>query len=35
MNATIAIGDIQLTFVSGGRLRIDGGNMFGVIPRVL
>ena len=35
MNATISIGDIQLTFVSGGRLRIDGGNMFGVIPRVL
>jgi glyoxylase-like metal-dependent hydrolase (beta-lactamase superfamily II) len=35
MNAPISIGDIQLTFVSGGRLRIDGGNMFGVIPRVL
>lgn len=35
MNARIRIGDIELTFVSGGRLRIDGGNMFGVIPRVL
>jgi glyoxylase-like metal-dependent hydrolase (beta-lactamase superfamily II) len=35
MNRTIAIGDMRLTFVSGGRLRIDGGNMFGVIPRVL
>jgi glyoxylase-like metal-dependent hydrolase (beta-lactamase superfamily II) len=29
------IGDIQLRFVSGGRLRIDGGNMFGVVPRVM
>jgi len=35
MNATIPIGDIQLTIVSGGRLRVDGGNMFGVVPRVL
>ena len=35
MNASISIGDIQLTFVSGGRLWIDGGNMFGVIPRVM
>ena len=33
MNAPISIGDIQLTMVSGGRLWIDGGNMFGVIPR--
>src|SRR6185503_8898823 len=32
---SIHIGDIELSFVSGGRLRIDGGNMFGVIPRVL
>jgi len=31
----ISIGDIRLSFVSGGRLRIDGGNMFGVVPRVL
>jgi glyoxylase-like metal-dependent hydrolase (beta-lactamase superfamily II) len=35
MNRTIAIGDMRLTLVSGGRLRIDGGNMFGVIPRAL
>ncbi len=34
-NAPLSIGDIRLTFVSGGRLRIDGGNMFGVIPRLL
>jgi glyoxylase-like metal-dependent hydrolase (beta-lactamase superfamily II) len=35
MKASIFIGDIRLTFISGGRLWIDGGNMFGVIPRVL
>ncbi len=35
MNAPISIGDIQLTIVSGGRLRIDGGTMFGVIPRAM
>jgi glyoxylase-like metal-dependent hydrolase (beta-lactamase superfamily II) len=31
----LSIGDIQLRFVSGGRLRIDGGNMFGVVPRIM
>jgi glyoxylase-like metal-dependent hydrolase (beta-lactamase superfamily II) len=35
MNAPFSVGDIQLTIVSGGQLWIDGGNMFGVIPRVL
>ena len=35
MKATLAIGEFELTFVSGGRLRIDGGNMFGVVPRLL
>jgi glyoxylase-like metal-dependent hydrolase (beta-lactamase superfamily II) len=35
MGASLSIGDIQLNFVSGGGLRIDGGNMFGVIPRIL
>ena len=35
MNAPIPLGEIQLTIVSGGRLWIDGGNMFGVIPRVM
>jgi glyoxylase-like metal-dependent hydrolase (beta-lactamase superfamily II) len=35
MNARLAIGDFELSFISGGRLRIDGGNMFGVVPRVM
>jgi glyoxylase-like metal-dependent hydrolase (beta-lactamase superfamily II) len=35
MNQPISIGEIRLAFVSGGRLRIDGGNMFGVVPRVM
>jgi glyoxylase-like metal-dependent hydrolase (beta-lactamase superfamily II) len=35
MNTPITVGEIELTFVSGGQLRIDGGNMFGVIPRVM
>ncbi len=35
MNAPITIGDIQVTVVSGGRMRLDGGNMFGVVPRVM
>ena len=34
-NSNISVGDIRLTIVSGGQLWIDGGNMFGVIPRVL
>jgi glyoxylase-like metal-dependent hydrolase (beta-lactamase superfamily II) len=35
VSGPLSIGDIQLRFVSGGRLRIDGGNMFGVVPRVM
>src|SRR6476646_6640087 len=35
MSERLSIGDIELSFVSGGRLRIDGGNMFGVVPRVM
>lgn len=35
MHTPILIGDFELTIVSGGRLWIDGGNMFGVIPRVM
>jgi len=35
MNAALSIGEIRVGFVSGGKLRIDGGNMFGVIPRVM
>src|SRR5262245_60246915 len=34
-NEPFVIGDIELLFVSGGRLRIDGGTMFGVVPRAL
>lgn len=35
MNTQFNVGNIQLTIVSGGRLRVDGGNMFGVIPRAM
>jgi glyoxylase-like metal-dependent hydrolase (beta-lactamase superfamily II) len=35
MSAFLSVGEVRLTIVSGGRLWIDGGNMFGVIPRVL
>jgi glyoxylase-like metal-dependent hydrolase (beta-lactamase superfamily II) len=35
MSVNLSVGDIRLTIISGGRLWIDGGNMFGVIPRVL
>lgn len=35
MNEQLSVGEFRLRFVSGGRLRIDGGNMFGVIPRLL
>jgi glyoxylase-like metal-dependent hydrolase (beta-lactamase superfamily II) len=35
MSTHLSVGEIRLTIVSGGRLWIDGGNMFGVIPRVL
>src|SRR6185436_2832727 len=35
MGAPFFVGDVELSFVSGGRLRIDGGNMFGVVPRVM
>ena len=33
--SALSIGDFELSFVSGGRLRIDGGNMFGVVPRLM
>lgn len=35
MHAPIQLGDLEVLLVSGGRLWIDGGNMFGVIPRVM
>jgi glyoxylase-like metal-dependent hydrolase (beta-lactamase superfamily II) len=35
MSQSIVLGDFQLTSLSGGTLWIDGGNMFGVVPRVM
>ena len=35
MSTHISLGEFQVTIVSGGRLWIDGGNMFGVIPRMM
>jgi glyoxylase-like metal-dependent hydrolase (beta-lactamase superfamily II) len=35
MSEHIRVGNFQLTIVSGGRLWVDGGNMFGVIPRAM
>lgn len=29
------LGELELNIVSGGRLALDGGNMFGVVPKVL
>ncbi len=31
----LQFGDVGVQIVSGGRLRLDGGSMFGVVPRVL
>jgi glyoxylase-like metal-dependent hydrolase (beta-lactamase superfamily II) len=31
----IRLGDIELTIVSGGRFKLDGGAMFGIIPKPL
>src|SRR5262249_50639805 len=31
----IRLGEIELTLVSGGRFKLDGGAMFGIIPRPL
>lgn len=35
MKSPITVGELRVAFFSGGELRIDGGNMFGVIPRLL
>lgn len=35
MAESVTIGDFELTVVSGGMLRGDGGTMFGIIPRTL
>lgn len=32
---TMQLGDLEVDAVSGGRLWIDGGNIFGVVPKVL
>src|ERR1051325_4425299 len=34
-NGRMEIGRIKVTFLDGGRLRLDGGAMFGIIPKVL
>ena len=34
-SAGLAIGPYKVHFVSGGRFRLDGGAMFGVVPKVL
>jgi glyoxylase-like metal-dependent hydrolase (beta-lactamase superfamily II) len=33
--ASLTIGPYRVSFLSGGRFRLDGGAMFGVVPRVL
>lgn len=35
MSEPFTIGDFELTNVSGGRLWVDGGTMFGIIPRAM
>jgi glyoxylase-like metal-dependent hydrolase (beta-lactamase superfamily II) len=32
---SIRVGDIRITLISDGRFRLDGGAMFGVVPRVV
>jgi glyoxylase-like metal-dependent hydrolase (beta-lactamase superfamily II) len=35
MNRLVRVGDIQVDILSGGRFKLDGGGMFGVVPRPL
>lgn len=35
MLRTLTVGDFQLTWLNGGRFSLDGGAMFGVVPKVL
>jgi glyoxylase-like metal-dependent hydrolase (beta-lactamase superfamily II) len=35
MSAPIRVGDLEVTIVSGGAFKLDGGAMFGIIPRPL
>jgi len=35
MKAGLKIGDLELTWLNGGTFELDGGAMFGVVPKVL
>ena len=35
MKAGLKIGDFELTWLNGGTFELDGGAMFGVVPKVL
>jgi hypothetical protein len=35
MKAGFKIGDFELVWLNGGRFELDGGAMFGVVPKVL
>jgi len=35
LEPTLKIGDFELTWLSGGKFELDGGAMFGVVPKVL
>ncbi|MGO9689578.1 MAG: MBL fold metallo-hydrolase [Syntrophobacteraceae bacterium] len=35
MNSGFRLGDFELTWLSGGKFELDGGAMFGVVPKVL
>ena len=35
MKAGFKIGDFELTWLNGGLFELDGGTMFGVVPKVL
>src|SRR6185369_5032613 len=35
MKTGFKIGDFELTWLNGGRFELDGGAMFGVVPKVL
>ena len=34
-NGTVTNGDIKVTWLKGGNTHLDGGAMFGVVPKVL
>jgi glyoxylase-like metal-dependent hydrolase (beta-lactamase superfamily II) len=35
MKSGLSVGDFELTWLNGGRFELDGGAMFGVVPKVL